>query len=154
MSRVVVAGTFGPIHDGHRALFRAALCRGKDGVLVCLTSDEFARSSRDREVPNYEERLAAVRREISEQNRWDRPVEYRDIEGPYDVAATEPALDKIVVSTETEDEVIDINDRRSRRGLDELDSVVVPLVLAADGERLSSTRIVAGEVDECGTLQV
>ena len=62
--RVVVAGAFGPVHDGPRALFEAALERGDDGVVVGLTSDDLARSSRDRAVPPLEERRERVGGEL------------------------------------------------------------------------------------------
>jgi len=47
---VAVAGTFGPRHDGHRSLLETALAFG-DRVVVGLTTDELARSSRTRPVP-------------------------------------------------------------------------------------------------------
>jgi len=60
--KVAVAGTFGPIHDGHRNLFEHAMQYGDDGVLVAVTSQEMATSSRTREVPSLEDRKQAVRK--------------------------------------------------------------------------------------------
>lgn len=148
--RVAVAGTFGPIHDGHRALLETALEVGSEGVVVGLTSDQFATRARERAVPPFPDRLTALRRELDALDRWDRRVEVDEIASEHDFAATDPALDAVVVSRETADEVVDLNDARRGRGLEPLVAVVVPLVLADDGERLSSTRVVAGEVDEHG----
>ncbi|WP_440991223.1 pantetheine-phosphate adenylyltransferase [Haloarchaeobius baliensis] len=148
--RVAVAGTFGPLHDGHRALLETALEVGADGVVVGLTSDRFATSSRERDVPAFTDRADALRRELDALDRWGRTVELREIASEHDFAASDATLDAVVVSRETADEVPDLNDERRGNGLDPLVAVVVPLVLAEDGERISSTRVVAGEVDEHG----
>jgi len=150
--QVVVAGTFGPIHDGHRALLREALRAGDEGVVVGLTNDEFANAKRDREVPSYADRRTALAAELDALDEWDRDVEIRPIDDEYDLAATDPDLDAVVVSAETADEVADVNRRRERRGLDPLAPVEAPLVTAEDGGRISSTRIVEGEIDEHGNL--
>ncbi|MEF8776772.1 MAG: pantetheine-phosphate adenylyltransferase [Haloarculaceae archaeon] len=150
--RVAVAGTFGPIHDGHRALFETALEFGDDGVVVALTSDDMATASRTRRVPPVADRRAAVRAALDASDRWDRDFEFRTLEGPHDVAGTDADLDALVVSPETMDELPPINDERRDRELDPLLGLVVPFVEAEDGERISSTRLVASEVDEHGVL--
>ncbi len=150
--RVAVAGTFGPIHDGHRALFRKALERGDEGVLVALTSDEFARGKRERPVPDFADRRERIREELEALDEWDREVEIRELRDEHGIASTDPSLDALVVSPETAHELADINDERARRGLDPMEGFVVPFVRAADGERISSTRLVAGEIDEHGGL--
>jgi len=150
--RVAVAGTFGPIHDGHRALFRKALERGDEGVLVALTTDAFARGKRERPVPDFAERRERVSAEMDALDEWGRDVEIRELHDEHDIASTEPTLDALVVSPETAGELADINAERVRRGFDPMEGFVVPFVRAADGERVSSTRLVAGEIDEHGAL--
>lgn len=149
--RVVVAGTFGPVHDGHRQLFETALKYG-DEVLVGVTTDEMATASRTRDVPAHDERLARVREEIDAIDEWDRDVEYHPLADEEGFAVTEPDVDALVVSPETAPEIADINATRRERGFAPIEGIVAPYVLAADGERISSTRIVAGEIDEHGTL--
>lgn len=153
--RVAVAGTFGPIHDGHRALFERALKAGEDGVLVALTSDDLAEETRSepRPVPAYEKRRERVAAELERLDEWDRDIEIRKLHDPHGIAGDDPSIDALVVSPETADEVVAINEKRLARGLDPLEAIVVPFVRAEDGERISSTRIVRGEVDEHGTLR-
>jgi pantetheine-phosphate adenylyltransferase len=148
--RVAVAGTFGPLHDGHRALLETALAEGDDGVVVAITSDEFARRSRDRPVPEFREREAAVEEALSALDEWGRAVEIRRLSDEYGFADDDPSLDALVVSPETDDEVAAINEVRRARALDPLEAIVVPYALAEDGRRISSTRIVRGEIDEHG----
>lgn len=151
--RVVLAGTFGPIHDGHRALFRKALERGDEGVVLGVTTDEFAVESRrddPRPVPPFEARVEAVRREVTELDDRDREVELRPVDDEYGFADDDPSLDAVVVSPETGEEIERLNRRRAERGMDPLERIVVPYVLAEDGERISSTRIARGEIDEHG----
>ncbi|QLH76006.1 pantetheine-phosphate adenylyltransferase [Halosimplex rubrum] len=150
--RVAVAGTFGPIHDGHRALFRKALERGDEGVLVALTSDEFARGKRERPVPDFTDRRERLRAELDRVDEWGRDVEIRELHDEHGIASTEPTLDALVVSPETAHEIADINAERVRRNLAPMEGFVVPFVRAADGERISSTRLVGGEIDEHGEL--
>ena len=149
---VAVAGTFGPIHDGHRTLFETALEVGDEGVIVGLTSDDLARSSRERPVPDFEDRLGELTREFEALDRWGRQVEFRTIEDEAGFADDIPELDALVVSPETVPEVEEINDTRRERGMDPLVTVVAPYTYAEDGERISSTRIVHGEIDEHGNV--
>ena len=150
--RVAVAGTFGPLHDGHRAMLREALERGDEGVVVGLAADEFANATRDREVPSFAEREHDLREAIADLDEWDREVEIREFRDEHGFADDDPSLDALVVSPETDEEVTAINRERAQRGMDSLEPLVVPYVSAEDGERISSTRIVRGEIDERGNL--
>lgn len=150
--RVAVAGTFGPIHDGHRTLLAHALRFGEDGVILGLTSDEYARRTRSRPVPPYENRKRAVRLELSAIDERDRAVTIRELTDAHEIVTTESSIDALVVSPETASELEVINDGRRERGFDPLTGIVAPYVLADDGERISSTRIVRGEIDEHGAV--
>ena len=152
-TRVAVAGTFGPLHDGHRTLLRTALKYGDGGLVVGVTSDEFARSSRTRAVPAFADRTTAVETALREQDEWDREWEIRELTSEHGIVTEEPAVDALVVSPETAVELAAINEQRRDRGLEPLEGIVAPYVLAADGERISSTRIVNGEIDEHGNLR-
>lgn len=153
--RVAVAGTFGPLHDGHRALFREALENGDDGVVVGLSSDEFATETRrpdPRPIPPYEERKRHVEATLSALDEWNRAVEIRMFTDEYGFVDDDPSLDALVVSPETDEEVAEINHRRIEQGMDPLEPIVVPYEYAEDGKPISSTRIVNGEIDEHGNL--
>ena len=152
--RVAVAGTFGPLHDGHRALLEKALERGDDGVVVGVTSDDLAQETRlkPRPVPPFEERRDGVRETLSALDEWGRETTVVRLTDRYAYIVTEEDIDALVTSPETCGELAEINGRRAQNGLDPIEGIVVPYVRAADGQRISSTRMVAGEVDEHGEL--
>lgn len=152
--RVAVAGTFGPIHDGHRTLFEHALCFGEDGVIVALTSDDLAIETRGkpRPIPPFPERREGLEAALSALDRWGREIEIRELTEELGIASSDPAIDALVLSPETAPELEDVNDRRRERGLEAITGIVAPYVLAEDGERISSTRMVEGEIDEHGRV--
>ncbi|SEH16359.1 pantetheine-phosphate adenylyltransferase [Natronorubrum sediminis] len=151
---VAVAGTFGPLHDGHRTLFEHALRFGTDGVVVGLTSDDMARETRQqsREVLSFDDRVRGVTDAVADLDEWNRDVDVHELSSEYDIAEDDPSIDALVVSPETAPELEQVNDRRRERGLEPISGIVAPYVLADDGDRISSTRIVAGEIDEHGTI--
>ncbi|WP_327052320.1 phosphopantetheine adenylyltransferase [Halomicrococcus gelatinilyticus] len=149
---VALGGTFDPVHDGHRALFERAFELGD--VTVGLTSDELAPKTRhvDRYVRPYDERKADLEDELrSIAEEYDREFEVRRLDEPTGIA-TEQQFDALIVSPETKDGGKRINDIREERGFDPLEIVVVGHVEAEDGDIISSTRIVEGEIDEHGNL--
>ncbi|MFB6135822.1 MAG: phosphopantetheine adenylyltransferase [Halobacteriaceae archaeon] len=149
---VALGGTFDPVHDGHRALFERAFELGD--VTVGLTSDELAPRTRreERHVRPYDERARDLAAELERYaDRYDREFEVRKLDAPTGIA-TEPRFDALVVSPETRETAERINEIRRDREVDPLRIVVVDHVLADDGDIVSSTRIVRGEIDEHGNL--
>jgi len=150
--RVALGGTFDPIHDGHRALFDRAFELGD--VTVGLTSDSLAPKTRseDRYIEPYEERARKLRVELQTfAERYEREFEIRTLTEPTGIA-TEPGFDVLVVSPETKAGGERINELREEHGREPLRIEVVDHVRAEDGEIISSTRIVQGEIDEHGNL--
>ena len=150
--QVALGGTFDPVHDGHRALFERAFELGD--VTVGLTSDTLAPKTRNEEryVKPFEERERALRSELETfAEEHDREFEIHELVEPTGIA-TEPRFDYLIVSPETVEGGERVNELRAEDGHDPLEIVVVDHVPAEDGDRISSTRIVRGEIDEHGNL--
>lgn len=150
--RVVVSGTFDPLHDGHRAVLREAIGFGDDGVVIGLRTDRFARevATEAREIAPFEERRAAVEEALERIGDGDRDVAVRRLEDDYGVAGEEPGLDGMVTSPLDAGDVGDVNELRRVRGMEPLTGILTPTVRTADGDPIASTRIAAGEIDEHG----
>ncbi len=146
---VAVGGTFNRLHAGHRLLLSTAFQVG-DEVYVGVTSDSLVRRLRQERALNvrpYPEREANVRRLLAgyEASRWT----VASLDDPY-IPSQREEFDAIVVSPETVKTAEEINALRDLRGFPPIKIVTVPWLLAFDGNPISSTRILAGEIDEDG----
>jgi inosine/xanthosine triphosphatase len=143
-----VAGTFNVIHDGHKALLERAFEVG-DNVLIGLTSDRMAQEQRPNAV-SFELRKKALERYLYARDNY-AIFEIDDIYGPNEIMDT---VDILVVSEETLDNGMKVNEYRIRRGLDPLDISVVPLVLSDDGKKISASSILDGRYGRSGKKDV
>ena len=58
----------------------------------------------------------------------------------------------LIVSEETSNKGVHLNELRAEKNLPPVEIVVVPMVLAKDGKAISSTRIKNSEIDSSGNL--
>ena len=145
----IVGGTFDSIHKGHAALLGAAF-EAADAVVIGLVSDEFA-ASRGKSTQSYEVRRTALSKHIKS-NYATRTFQILRLDNEYGPIATSSRVDVLVLSAETQSAAARLNRRRADLGVDPVAVIVVPMVLAADGGRISGTRIRRGEIDADGRL--
>ncbi len=145
-----VGGTFDSIHKGHAGLLEAAFGAAAE-VIVGLTSDEFAASCGKAPSNPYALRLAALRVHIA-RHHAGRPHRISRLDAEYGPAAYEGRVDVLVASAETAHKAARLNDERARLGVRPVEVIVVPMAMADDGRRVSSTRIRAGEIDAAGRV--
>jgi pantetheine-phosphate adenylyltransferase len=149
--KVMVGGTFDPLHDGHkRLLARSFEIAGAGGLVVIgLTSDSFV-SHKIHPIRPFTERKRDLEQYISNtvsSTRWSiEPLNDR-----YG-SAIDTDFDALIVSEETLKVAVEINKIRSGKGRKKVDIHQISCVLAEDGRWISSTRIYLGEIDVHGHL--
>lgn len=141
--RVILGGTFHELHKGHERLLRTALDMGH--VTIGLVSDEFLSRWKPQLDAPFQERKEALERYLTGYDSW----EIIDISDPWG-DAVDGDYHTIVVSWDTQENGMKINQMRKERGKGALEMVVVPPVLARDLIPLSSTRIRQGRIDHQG----
>ena len=144
-----MGGTFDPFHIGHEALIQKAVDVGRE-VLIGLTTDNRAKQDRQNyRISSYIDRKSVLDSWLQSQAIHDR-VEIVPLEDNWGPAALGETFDAIIVSKETENMANELNQARKESGIMPLKVIVVPMVGAYDGDRISSSRIRSGEIDSRG----
>ncbi len=144
-SKVCLGGTFDQIHLGHKSLLEMAFSTSNE-VIIGLTSDKRANMDRVNEgLCTYEERYANLNFFLSKTfSEKYSIVKLKDVWGP---GIFDKDLEAIIVSEETKHVAFELNKNRKLKDLTELEIITVPLILAKDGKKISSTRIRNNEID-------
>jgi pantetheine-phosphate adenylyltransferase len=150
--KVMVGGTFDPLHDGHKRLLdRSFAIAGPGGqVVIGLTTDSFA-SKKIHPIRPFEVRKGELEQYIADNCRQasSRIEPLDDCFG----SALDTDFDAIVVSEETLPVAVEINRLRKEKNRKKVDIHQISCVLAEDGRWISSTRIYRGEIDVHGHLK-
>ena len=149
--KVMVGGTFDPLHDGHKQLLARSfdLATSHGLVIIGLTTDSFA-SVKSHPVRPYRDRENNLKTFIKNQG-YDLTWHIEPLSDRYG-SALDADFDAIVVSEETLAAATEINRLRHEAGLHKVDIHQITCVLAEDRRWISSTRIYRGEIDEHGRL--
>ena len=147
---IAMGGTFDHIHRGHKALLHRAFETG-EAVFIGLTSDAFARREGKIIDQSFEERKKNLESYLR-QEFPNRRYEISKLEDRFGPAIFSDKIDAIAVSSETFPAVEAANRKRRELGLQDLKAEVVPMIIADDGTRISSTRIRSGEINAEGNL--
>jgi len=154
--RVVVGGTFDPLHDGHKQLLRKAYELSDDGngngkgeIVIGITSDRMAEATKARLVLPYKVRAANIAQYMYRE--YQVRVRTVELDNRYGVTLDED-VDYIVISPETYDVAVEINKLRKERGKEPIEIIKVEHTKAEDGKPIASRRIKAGEIDKHGHL--
>jgi len=149
--KVMVGGTFDPLHDGHKRLISRSfeLAGEKGTVIIGLTTDAFA-SRKIHPVREYSLRKSALIDYIREQG-FGASYRIEPLMDRYGTAL-EDEFDALVVSEETLPIAHEINVLRKQKGKRKVDIHQITCVLADDNRWISSTRIYRGEIDIHGRL--
>ena len=147
---VAMGGTFDIIHDGHMALLNKSFSISSK-VIIGLSSDQLATKRGKNLVNDYSKRLSSLK-SVIEKNFSNSSYEISKLENDFGPAIIEGSVKALIVSEETSDKGLYLNELRVERNLSPVEIVVVPMVLAKDGKAISSTRIKNSEIDSNGNL--
>ena len=149
--KVMVGGTFDPLHDGHKVLIaRSFDIAGPQGhVVIGLTTDIFA-SRKTHPIRPFDLRKSDLEQYIKERN-FSTPFSVEPLQDRFG-SALEADFDAIIVSEETLAVAVEINKLRRQNGRKKVDIHQISCVLAEDSLWISSTRIYRGEIDIHGRL--
>ncbi|MBT3925272.1 MAG: pantetheine-phosphate adenylyltransferase, partial [Nitrosopumilus sp.] len=149
-SLIAMGGTFDIIHHGHITLLSTAFDISEK-VIIGLTSDEFVQKKGKNPIHKYDERLKNLTSIIFKKfpNSY---FEISQLNNDFGPAVFEKEVQALVVSDETKNQGNILNKLRTERNLSPVEIIVVPMTLAKDGKRISTTRIKNSEIDSDGNL--
>jgi pantetheine-phosphate adenylyltransferase len=145
-----MGGTFDIIHHGHITLLSTAFDISEK-VIIGLTSDEFVQKKGKNPIHKYDERLKNLTSIIFKKfpNSY---FEISQLNNDFGPAVFEKEVQALVVSDETKNQGNILNKLRTERNISPVEIIVVPMTLAKDGKRISTTRIKNSEIDSDGNL--
>jgi len=147
---VAMGGTFDIIHKGHLTLLAKAFSISSN-VIIGLTSDELAEKRGKKTLNNYKkrhERLTNTIKTIFPNHLF----QISKLDNDFGPAVLEENVQALVVSDETGNQGEILNRLRKEKNLSPVEIVIVPMVLAHDGNRISTTRIKNSEIDIDGNV--
>jgi len=149
-SLIAMGGTFDIIHKGHLTLLTNAF-EISDKVIIGLTSDEFAEKNGKNPIHKYDQRLKNLISIIIKKFP-NNHFEISKLNNDFGPAVLEKDVQALIVSDETSNQGNVLNKLRAERDLPPVEIIVVPMFLAKDGARISTTRIKNSEIDSDGNL--
>ena len=149
-SLVAMGGTFDIIHKGHLTLLSNAF-EVSDKVIIGITSDDLAVKKGKIPLNKYDQRFENLTSIISKEFP-DSLFEISKLENNFGPAVLEKDVKALIVSDETSAQGNILNQLRAEKKIPPVQIIVVPMFLAKDGTRISTTRIKNSEIDVNGNL--
>ncbi len=137
-----LGGTFDHLHEGHKFLLKTALSISELTEIGLTSQDLLKNKQCASKLEDYETRKENLKSYISSIADLNR-VNIVEISNwsDMDKYAQDPEYDGLVVSQETYDNALKLNENRMKKGLKPLVLIVIPLIKDKNNNKLSSTSI-------------
>lgn len=145
--KIVLGGTFDPVmevkkdrlgklHSGHRYFLSMAKYYANE-ILIGLSSDKFVKEKKEdwQKIQRFEKRKKTIEDFLGKIELKHGIFKLDDIYGP---AVLNKDIEAILLTEETLENGIKINKERKKRGLEELNYIVIPYFLNGEGKKISS----------------
>ena len=142
---VVLGGTFDHFHKGHEALLTKAFEIGRKVTIGIATEEIYKNKFLSETIQSFELRKRSVEKYVKNGNY----IPFSEFTGGTDSMRN---INTIVVSRETYQNAMRINELRVKNKLQPLMIVIIEDILAEDGKLISSERIRSGEIDREGKV--
>jgi pantetheine-phosphate adenylyltransferase len=135
-----MGGTFDHLHQGHKYLIQTGLAFAKR-LVIGLTSDDTLKSKKyASKIEPYHVRKLNLENYITDITSLER-VEIIELKDPYGPPIHEPDYEGIIVSQETYEGALKINEIRNEKGFKPLLIIVIPMMKDKNNDIISSTAI-------------
>ncbi|MFX1279822.1 MAG: pantetheine-phosphate adenylyltransferase [Promethearchaeota archaeon] len=140
LNKVGLGGTFDHLHEGHKLLLTTALSVSNNIVIGLTTQSMLKKKKVASKLEDYKTRETNIKSFISTFTELQR-VEIVELNDPYGPPISEADYEGIVVSQETYESALKINEIREIKGFIPLIIIVIPLIKDKNNEKISSTKI-------------
>lgn len=137
-----LGGTFDHLHEGHKFLLETALSISELTEIGLTSQDLLKNKQYSSKLEDYETRKENLKSYISSIADLNR-VKIVEISNwsDMDKYAQDPEYDGLVVSQETYDNALKLNENRMKKGLKPLVLIVIPILKDEENKKISSTLI-------------
>lgn len=137
--KVAIGGTFDLLHAGHKSLITKAF-EVSDFVYIGLTTDKFNQKYGKITYQNQKLRINNLEKFLNQLGglKKTKIIPLKDI---YGIASTNPSIQAIVVTKETEKNAQLINLKRAENGLEKLEVILIPFKRDQNKQIISSSSI-------------
>lgn len=135
-----LGGTFDHLHSGHEFLIKTALSLGEKIVIGLATKTLLENKLLRSKMEDYETRKSNLIDFITEFAEIER-VDIVPLNDPYGPPIDEPNYEGLIVSEESYQGGLKLNEKRIEKGYNPMILIVIPVLKDENGNKISSTTI-------------